>query len=34
VQQRFTPEQFHDAVDDLARYMLGVDDAFASLGRR
>jgi len=34
VQQRFTPEEFHDAVDDLARYLLGVDDAFQRLGRR
>ena len=34
VQQRFTPEEFHDAVDDLARYLLGVDDAFQGLGRR
>jgi len=34
VQRRFTPEQFHDAVDDLARYLLGVDDAFERLGRK
>ena len=34
VQQRFTPEQFHDAVDDLARYVLGVDRAFERLGRK
>jgi hypothetical protein len=34
VQQRFTPEQFHDAVDDLARYVLGVDRAFERLGSR
>jgi serine/threonine-protein kinase len=34
VQRRFTPEQFHDAVDDLARYLLGVDDAFERLGQR
>lgn len=34
VQRGFSPEQFHDAVDDLARYLLGVDDAFERLGRK
>ncbi len=31
---RLTPQQFDDAVDDLARYMLGADDDFEKVARK
>ena len=34
VQYRLPPAVFHEVVDDLARYMLGVDDDFERLARR
>jgi serine/threonine-protein kinase len=34
IQYRLPPSAFNDAVDDLARYMLGVDDEFERVARR
>jgi hypothetical protein len=34
VQYRLTPDIFNDAIDDLARFMLGVDDDFERVARR
>ena len=34
VSYRLTPQQFDDAVDDLARYMLGADDDFEKVARK
>ena len=34
VSYRLTPQQFEDAVDDLARYMLGADDDFEKVARK
>ena len=34
VQYRLSTVVFNDVVDDLARYMLGVDDDFERLARR
>jgi serine/threonine-protein kinase len=34
VAYRLTPQQFDDAVDDLARYMLGADDDFEKIARK
>jgi hypothetical protein len=33
MQYRLTQQQFDDAVDDLARYMLGADDEFEKVAR-
>jgi hypothetical protein len=34
MQYRLTSAIFSDIIDDLARYVLGVDDAFEGLARR
>jgi hypothetical protein len=34
VSYRLTPQQFDDAVDDLARYMLGADNDFEKIARK
>jgi serine/threonine protein kinase len=34
LQYRLAPDMFNDAIDDLARYMLGVDDDFERVARR
>jgi hypothetical protein len=33
MQYKLTQPQFDDAVDDLARYMLGADDEFEKVAR-